>query len=63
MPLLFGRSNRVPGEWISEQTRIAQLPGFTEVTLVALRAQVDMRGQREVLVDQLPQLGMPTLVI
>jgi pimeloyl-ACP methyl ester carboxylesterase len=63
VPLLFGRPERVPGEWITEQTQIAQLPGFTEATMVALRAQVDMGGQREVLVDQLPHLGMPTLII
>ena len=63
VPLLFGRPECVPGEWITEQTRIAQLSGFTRATMVALRAQVDMGGQREVLVDQLPHLGMPTLII
>ncbi len=63
VPLLFGRPERVPAEWITEQTRIAQLPGFTEATMAALRAQVDLGGQREVLVDQLPHLPMPTLVI
>jgi pimeloyl-ACP methyl ester carboxylesterase len=63
VPLLFGHPERVPGEWITEQTRIAQLPGFTEATMVALRAQVDIGGQREVLVDQLPHLEMPTLII
>ncbi len=63
VPLLFGRPERVPAEWITEQTRIAQLPGFTEATMAALRAQVDMGGQRKVLVDQLPHLGMPTLII
>jgi hypothetical protein len=63
VPLLFGRPERVPVEWVTEQTKIAQLPGFTEATMAALRAQVDMGGQREVLVDQLPHLGMPTLII
>jgi pimeloyl-ACP methyl ester carboxylesterase len=63
VPLLFGCPELVPGEWINEQTQIAQLPGFTEATMVALRAQVDMGGQREVLADQLPHLGMPTLII
>jgi pimeloyl-ACP methyl ester carboxylesterase len=63
VPLLFGHPERVPGEWITEQTRIAQLPGFTEATMVALRAQVDIGGQREMLVDQLPHLEMPTLII
>jgi 4,5:9,10-diseco-3-hydroxy-5,9,17-trioxoandrosta-1(10),2-diene-4-oate hydrolase len=63
VPLLFGRPERVPAEWITEQTTIAQLPGFTEATMAALRAQVDLGGQREVLVDQLPHLQMPALVI
>ncbi len=31
--------------------------------MAALRAQVDLGGQREVLVDQLPHLQMPTLVV
>jgi hypothetical protein len=63
VPLLFGRPERVPGQWITEQTRIAQLPGFTEATMTALRAQVDMGGQREVLVDQITHLQMPTLLV
>jgi 4,5:9,10-diseco-3-hydroxy-5,9,17-trioxoandrosta-1(10),2-diene-4-oate hydrolase len=63
MPLLFGRPERVPAEWVNEQTKIGQLPGFTEATIAALRAQVDLGGQREVLVDQLPHLQMPALVI
>jgi pimeloyl-ACP methyl ester carboxylesterase len=63
VPLLFGHPERVPTKWIIEQTRIAQLPGFTEATLAALRAQVDLGGQREVLVDQLRHLEMPTLII
>ena len=63
VPLLFGRPERVPAEWITEQTRIAQLTGFTEATMTALRAQVDLGGQREALVDQLPHLQMPTLVV
>jgi pimeloyl-ACP methyl ester carboxylesterase len=63
VPLLFGRPERVPGEWITEQTEIAQLPGFMEVTMTALRAQVNVGGQRQVLVDQLPHLQVPTLVV
>jgi pimeloyl-ACP methyl ester carboxylesterase len=63
VPLLFGRPERVPAEWISEQTRIAQLPGFTEATMATLRAQVDLGGQREILVDQLSYLQMPALLV
>jgi 2-hydroxy-6-oxonona-2,4-dienedioate hydrolase len=61
--LLFARPERVPTEWIAEQTRMAQLPGFMEATEAALRAQVDLGGQREVLVDQFSDLRMPTLVM
>ena len=63
VPLLFGRPERAPAEWITEQTRIAQLPGFTEATISTLRAHVDVGGQREVLADQLPHLEMPTLIV
>ncbi len=63
VPLLFARPENVPAEWITEQTQIAQLPGFTEATVAALRAHVDLGGQREVLVDQLRHLPMPTLVV
>ncbi len=63
VPLLFGHPERVPAEWITEQTEIAQLPGFTQATMAALRAQVDLGGQREVLIDQLPHLQVPTLVV
>ena len=63
VPLLFARPERVPTEWSEEQSRLAQLPGFTEAVIAALRAQVNFEGQREVLLDQLPQLQMPTLII
>lgn len=63
VPLLFARPERVPAEWITEQTWIAQLPGFTEATMAALRAQVDLGGQREVLLDRLPHLELPTLIV
>ncbi len=63
IPLLFARLGSVPPEWIKEQYRLSQQPGFLEAALAALRAQVDLRGQREVLVDRLPDLEMPTLVV
>jgi pimeloyl-ACP methyl ester carboxylesterase len=34
-----------------------------EAQLAAVRAQVELRGQREVLLDQLPTLQIPTLVV
>jgi 4,5:9,10-diseco-3-hydroxy-5,9,17-trioxoandrosta-1(10),2-diene-4-oate hydrolase len=39
------------------------LPGFLEAALAALRAQIDLGGQREVLLDRLSHLEMPTLVV
>ena len=63
VPLLFARPERVPAEWISEHNRLAQLPGYMEAVEAALRAQIDLGGQREVLVDRLADLEVPTLVV
>src|SRR5918998_6173774 len=57
--LLFARPWRVPREWLKEQYRLARLPGFLEAQLATVRAQVGLRGQREVLVDRLPDLQTP----
>ena len=61
--LLFAHPSRVPREWIKEQYRLARLPGFLEAQLATVRAQVGLRGQREVLVDRLSHLKVPTLVV
>jgi pimeloyl-ACP methyl ester carboxylesterase len=61
--LLFARPGSVPREWLVEQRRLALSPGYLEAHLTALRAQVSPGGQREVLVDQLSLLKMPTLVV
>jgi pimeloyl-ACP methyl ester carboxylesterase len=61
--LLFARPWCVPREWIKEQYRLARLPGFLEAQLATVRAQVGLRGQREVLVDRLSHLKVPTLVV
>jgi 4,5:9,10-diseco-3-hydroxy-5,9,17-trioxoandrosta-1(10),2-diene-4-oate hydrolase len=63
VPLLFAHPERVPPKWLEEQQRLTQLPGFLEAVIAALRAQIDLAGQREVLLDRLPQLQMPTLVV
>lgn len=62
-PLLFANPTRVPLPWLAEQYRLAQLPGFLETTLAALRAQVDLKGQKQVLVNDLPKLSVPTLLV
>ena len=61
--LLFARPWRVPRKWLKEQYRLARLPGFLEAQLATVRAQVGLRGQREVLVDRLAQLDVPTRLV
>src|SRR5215210_2097487 len=62
--LLFAHSPKsVPREWIAEQCRLAQSPGSLEAHLTVLRTLVSPLGQREVLVDRLSELEIPTLVI
>lgn len=62
--LLFARPWRAPGYWLEEQRRLARTPRFMEATLAALRALLSpVRGQREVFLDDLPRLKMPTLVL
>ncbi len=61
--LLFARPADAPREWLAEQCRLALSPGYLEAHLTVLRAQIDPSGQREVLVDHLPSLRTPTLVV
>jgi pimeloyl-ACP methyl ester carboxylesterase len=62
--LLFAHPPRsVPREWLAEQRRLARSPGYLEAHLSVLRALVRPLGQREVLVDRLSLLEMPTLVV
>ena len=53
----------VPREWLAEQCRLAHSPGYLEAHMTVLRALVSPRGQREVLLDRLPSLQIPTLVV
>lgn len=62
--LLFAHPpETVPREWIAEQRRLALSSGYLEAHLSVLRALVGPWGQREVLVDRLPGLEIPTLVV
>jgi pimeloyl-ACP methyl ester carboxylesterase len=61
--LVFASPRRVPRKWLGEQYRLARLPGFLEAQLATVRGQLGLRGQREVLVDRLPNLRIPTLVL
>jgi pimeloyl-ACP methyl ester carboxylesterase len=61
--LLFAHPASAPREWVEEQRRLALLPGYLEAHMTVLRALVSPFGQREVLVDRLPSLKIPTLVV
>jgi pimeloyl-ACP methyl ester carboxylesterase len=62
--LLFAHPpGSVPREWLAEQCRLALCSGYLEAHLSVLRAIVGPLGQREVLVDRLPSLEVPTLVV
>jgi pimeloyl-ACP methyl ester carboxylesterase len=61
--LLFGRPWRIRWKWIKDQYKLAQLPNFTDATLASVRNAVGATGQREVLLDRLPHLQMPTLMV
>ncbi len=63
VPLLFAKPWRVPPGWIDEQVRLAQLPGFLEVQLATTRAQFGPLGQRVLVLEELPRLTAPTLVV
>jgi pimeloyl-ACP methyl ester carboxylesterase len=62
-PLLFARPWQIPIKWLTGQYKVAQLPSFTRTELAALGTVINFAGQREVLLDQLPRLQMPTLVV
>jgi 2-hydroxy-6-oxonona-2,4-dienedioate hydrolase len=62
--LLFAHSPKsVPREWLAKQCRLALSPGYLAAHLTVLRTLVSPLGQREVLVDRLPSLKIPTLVV
>jgi 2-hydroxy-6-oxonona-2,4-dienedioate hydrolase len=61
--LFFARPWQIPLKWVKDQYKLAQLPNFTEATLATLRSTVGPAGQREVLLDKLPRLQMPTLIV
>ena len=61
--LLFARPQSVPLKWLKEQYRLARLPDFVEAQLATVRAQVGLKGQREVLLDRLAQLEVPTIIV
>lgn len=63
VPLMFARPELAPPHWIDEHRRLATVPHHLPTTLAALRAQVSPLGQRRVLLDALPQIRVPTLLV
>jgi pimeloyl-ACP methyl ester carboxylesterase len=61
--LLFARPASAPWSWLVEQYGLGLQPGYLNATLDVLRVYVDLQGQREVLLDQLPGVPQPTLVV
>lgn len=61
--LQFAHPEQIPVEWYAEQESLAQTFGFLEATLSSLRPQLYPTGQRTIMIDALPQLQMPTLLM
>ncbi|WP_207955844.1 alpha/beta fold hydrolase [Rubrobacter marinus] len=64
-PAPLRRPHLGPAEWLAEQARLGLSNGFMETTLAALRSHIGPAGQKgsEILLDELPRLEMPTLVV
>ncbi len=62
-PMVFGRPWRIPQPWLADQYRRARDGRFIEITLRSLRMQVGVGGQRQVVLDELSALTLPTLVL
>jgi pimeloyl-ACP methyl ester carboxylesterase len=61
--MLFAQPSRIPAEFVAEQHALARRPGQLEASTAMVRALFGPNGQRQILLDQLPALSTPTLVI
>ena len=61
--MLFAQPSRAPAEFLAEQHAQGRRPGQLEVSTAMARALFDANGQREILLDRLPAVTMPTLVV
>jgi len=61
--MLIAQPWRVPAEFFTEQHDLGRRPGQLEASTAMARALFDATGQREVLLDQLPAVTMPTLIV
>ncbi|PZS38237.1 MAG: alpha/beta hydrolase [Pseudonocardiales bacterium] len=61
--MLFAQPWRAPAEFVTEQHAQGRRVGQLEAATAMARALFDVTGQREVLLDELHTLTMPTLVV
>jgi pimeloyl-ACP methyl ester carboxylesterase len=63
--LLFANPTQVTPDWRDRLQRMARDPGYLKATVGAVKGGSTIAGQRdrEILLDRLPQLTMPTLII
>jgi len=61
--MLFAQPWRAPAEFVIEQHALGRRPGQLEASTATARALFGPTGQRQILLDHLPTLTMPTLVI
>jgi pimeloyl-ACP methyl ester carboxylesterase len=61
--MLFAQPSRIPAGFIAEQYALARRPGQLEASTAMARALFGPAGQRQILLDRLPGLSTPTLVI
>ncbi len=61
--LAFTHPLLAPPSWLAQQYLLAQTPGHLQGVVACLRGELGLAGQREVVLDELPRLMMPTLVV
>lgn len=59
--MLFVQSS--PSGWRDRLRQMARMPGYLEAVTATTASAVNLRGQREILLDQLSKLTVPTLVL
>lgn len=59
----FARTSQIPHEWLTEQERLAKMPGYLEAELAAARQQTVVGQQRVVVLDRLHQVRCPVMIV
>jgi 4,5:9,10-diseco-3-hydroxy-5,9,17-trioxoandrosta-1(10),2-diene-4-oate hydrolase len=61
--MLFAQPWRAPADFFTEQHDLGRRPGQLEASTATARALFDATGQRQILLDRLPTVTAPTLVV